>query len=123
MVKPAPKGEALSDDERPRSHERWAHLRFGVVGGLLASPPAPGELSVELSRLAEKPWRHPATGGLVRFSLATTERRYYAPRAGSDPGGALRRKRREHSARFLAITEYLAQARRRRYTDHPSCSS
>ena len=42
--------------DSPRTHERWAHLRFGVVGGLLASPPAAGELRAELLRLAEKPW-------------------------------------------------------------------
>ena len=28
----------------PRVHERWAHLRFSVVGQLLAAPPAKGEL-------------------------------------------------------------------------------
>jgi transposase InsO family protein len=112
----------LSDDERPRSHERWAHLRFGVVGGLLASPPAPGELCAELSRLAEKPWRHPTTGELVRFGLSTIERWYYAARAGSNPVGVLRRKLRQDSGRFLAITDKLAQALRRQYAEHPSWS-
>ena len=28
----------------PRVHERWAHLRFSVVGHLLAAPPDKGEL-------------------------------------------------------------------------------
>ena len=27
-----------------RVHERWAHLRFSVIGQLLAAPPAKGEL-------------------------------------------------------------------------------
>jgi len=112
----------LSDDERPRSHERWAHLRFGVVGGLLASPPAPGELRAELARLAEKAWRHPTTGELVRFGQSTIERWYYAARAGSNPVGVLRRKLREDSGRFLAITDKLAQALRRQYKEHPSWS-
>lgn len=112
----------MSGDERPRSHERWAHLRFGVVGGLLASPPAPGELRAELMRLAEKPWRHPTTGEPVRFGLSTIERWYYAARAGSNPVGVLRRKLREDSGRFLAITDKLAQALRRQYTEHPSWS-
>ena len=112
----------MSDDERPRSHERWAHLRFGVVGGLLASPPAPGELRAELARLAEKAWRHPTTGELVRFGQSTIERWYYAARAGSNPVGVLRRKLREDSGRFLAITDKLAQALRRQYKEHPSWS-
>ena len=112
----------MSGDERPRSHERWAHLRFGVVGGLLGSPPAPGELRAELARLAEKPWRHPTSGELVRFGLSTIERWYYAARAGSNPVGVLRRKLREDSGRFLAITDKLAQALRRQYVEHPSWS-
>lgn len=112
----------MSDDERPRSHERWAHLRFSVVGHLLASPPAPGELRAELSRLAEKPWRHPTTGELVRFGLSTIERWYYAARAGANPVGTLRRKLRCDSGRFLAITDLLAQALRRQYKEHPTWS-
>ncbi len=112
----------MSGDERPRSHERWAHLRFGVVGGLLASPPAQGELRAELLRLAEKPWRHPTTGELVRFSLSTIERWYYVARAGSNPVGVLRRKLREDSGRFLTIKDELAQALRRQYEEHPNWS-
>jgi putative transposase len=114
--------KALSDDERPRSHERWAHLRFGVVGGLLASPPAPGELRAELSRLAEKPWRHPTTGETVRFGLSTIERWYYAARTGGNPVGALRRKLREDSGRSLVITDAVADAVRRQYKEHPAWS-
>ncbi len=112
----------MADDQRPRSHERWAHLRFGVVGGLLVSPPAPGELRAELLRLAEKQWRHPTTGELVRFGLSTVERWYYAARAGSNPVGVLRRKLREDSGRFLAITEKLNQELRRQYQEHPTWS-
>jgi len=112
----------MSGDERPRSHERWAHLRFGVVGGLLASPPAPGELSAELLRLAEKPWRHPTTGEPVLFGLSTIERWYYAARAASNPVGVLHRKLREDSGRSLAITDELAQVLRRQYKEHPSWS-
>jgi transposase InsO family protein len=112
----------MSDDERPRTHERWAHLRFGVVGGLLASPPAPGELRAELMRLAEKTWRHPTTGELVRFGLSTVERWYYAARAGANPVGVLRRRLRRDSGRFLAITDKVAQELRRQYQEHPSWS-
>lgn len=112
----------MPGDERPRSHERWAHLRFGVVGGLLGSPPAPGELRAELSRLAEKPWRHPTTGELVHFGLSTIERWYYAARAGSNPVEVLQRKLRKDSGRFLAIKDEFGQALRRQYKQHPSWS-
>lgn len=112
----------MSDEERPRSHERWAHLRFSVVGGLLASPPASGELRAELERLAEKPWRHPTTGELVRFGLSTIERWYYAARAGSNPVGVLRRKLRRDSGRSLVISDKLAQALRLQHREHPSWS-
>ena len=43
-------------------HERWAHLRFSVVGQLLAAPPAHGELQPELEKLSAKRWLHPASG-------------------------------------------------------------
>ena len=112
----------MSGDERPRSHERWAHLRFGVVGGLLASPPAAGELRAELLRLAQKDWRHPTTGVPVRFGVSTIERWYYAARRGSNPVGVLHRKRREDSGRSLAITDELARMLRRQYGEHPTWS-
>jgi hypothetical protein len=32
-----------------RVHERWAHLRFSVIGQLLAAPPAKGELKARRS--------------------------------------------------------------------------
>jgi putative transposase len=110
----------MSDDER--SHERWAHLRFSIVGSLLASPPAPGELRAEIERLAERPWRHPQSGNLVRFAASTIERWYYAARAGANPVAALRRKLREDSGRSVAITDNLARILRRQYEEHPSWS-
>ena len=84
---------------RLTSHERWAHLRFSVVGPLLASPPGRGELREELQRLAQKEWRHPVTGEGVRFAVSTIERWYYAARSGEDPVGVLRRKPRSDRGR------------------------
>lgn len=121
-VEPALEEEAMSDEERTRSHERWAHLRFGVVGGLLASPPAPGELRAELARLAEKSWRHPTTGEMVHFGLSTIERWYYAARAGANPVGVLSRKLRADSGQRSAITAPLAEALRRQHKQHPTWS-
>ncbi len=92
------------------------------MAGLLASPPAPGELRAELEKLARKDWRHPTTGELKRIGLSTIERWYYQARAGSNPVGALRRKLREDSGRSLVITDKLAQALRRQYEEHKSWS-
>jgi hypothetical protein len=60
------------------TQDRWARLRFSVVGPLLAAPPPQGELTPELERLAGKVWRHPVTGEPVRFAHSTLERWYSA---------------------------------------------
>jgi len=64
----------------PRVHERWAHLRFCVIGQLLAAPPAKGELRAAIASLAARQWRHPGTGELVSFGFSTIERWYSAER-------------------------------------------
>ena len=51
--------------------DRWAHLRFSIIGSLLAAPPAPGSLMASLQALAAKPWRHPDSGLDIRFSTTT----------------------------------------------------
>jgi putative transposase len=38
-----------------RVHERWAHLRFSVIGQLLAAPPPKGELAGAIAELASAP--------------------------------------------------------------------
>jgi transposase InsO family protein len=112
----------MSDDEPQTTHERWAWLRFSIVGPLLASPPAAGELRSELERLARKPWRHPTRGEPVHFAVSTIERWYYAARAGADPVGALRRKPRRDGGRQSAITHKLAEALQQQYKEHPRWS-
>ena len=61
----------------PRVHERWAHLRFSVVGQLLAAPPPKGELRAAIIALAARTWQHPTTAEPVRFGFSTIERWYY----------------------------------------------
>lgn len=112
----------MSSEDDPRSHERWAHLRFSIVGGLLASPAERGELRRELLRLAAKPWRHPTTGRPVRFGLSTIERWYYAALNVSHPVRALERKLREDSGECRALTDKLAAVLRAQYVEHPSWS-
>jgi transposase InsO family protein len=112
----------MPHDSSVRGPERWAHLRFSVVGPLLASPPDPGQLQGELERLAQKLWRHPISGQPVHFAVSTIERWYYQARAGNDPVGVLRRKRRSDSGQPQALGGKLAEALRRQYDDHPSWS-
>ena len=52
-----------------RVHERWAHLRFSVIGQLLAAPPAKGELKAAITALAARTWQHPTTGDQVQFGF------------------------------------------------------
>jgi putative transposase len=74
----------------PRVHERWAHLRFSVIGQLLAAPPAKGELRAAIASLAARQWRRPGTGDLVSFGFSTIERWYYrALKERTDPVGKL----------------------------------
>ncbi len=107
---------------RPSSHERWAHLRFAVVGPLLASPPGRGQLHHELKKLSQTVWQHPITGQSVRFAVSTIERWYYAARSGEDPVGVLRRKPRSDRGQQWAVGVQLAEALRQQYRDHPSWS-
>lgn len=104
------------------SHERWAHLRFAIVGPLLASPPAPGELRAALAELAERVWLHPMTGQPVRFGASTIERWYYAAQKAADPVVILRRKPRKDSGQQQAISPELGEALRRQHAAHPSWS-
>jgi len=112
----------MDDDESLSKAERWARLRFSVVGPLLASPPSSGQLRAELEQLARKHWRHPTKDELVQFGLSTIERWLYSARASNDPMGALRRKPRRDAGLQHAISGQLAQALRGQYKDHPKWS-
>ena len=116
----------MNDDEgRPaRKPERWAHLRFSIVGSLLAAPPAHGELAAALAALAAKPWRHPITGAPVQFGVSTIERWLYRARnEKTDPVGVLRRKVRRDLGQQTAIGAGLKQALVTQYQQHKSWSA
>ncbi len=106
-----------------RSHERWAHLRFAIVGPLLASPPVPGELRAALAGLAARVWLHPLTGQPVRFGVSTIERWYYAAQKATDPVVILRRKPRKDIGQQQAISLELGEALRTKHAAHPSWSN
>ena len=110
-------------EARTSVQDRWARLRFAVVGPLLSAPPAAGELRGELTRLAEKVWRHPVSGEPVRFARSTIERWYYAARAEpKDPVGVLRRRVRKDAGQARGVSAELAQSIRAQYREHSSWS-
>jgi len=60
----------VTERQSSRVHERWARLRFSVIGQLLAAPPIKGTLRSEIEKLAAREWRHPSTGEPVRFGAS-----------------------------------------------------
>lgn len=111
------------DESAGRRHDRWAQLRFAVIGTLLAAPPAKGELQGALTALAAREWQHPIRQEPVRFARSTLERWYYqARRAPVDPVGQLRRRLRADAGQQPAMGEALRHALRAQYDAHRSWS-
>ncbi len=103
-------------------HERWAHLRFAVVGQLLAAPPPKGELRAALQELAARTWQHPVSFEPVRFALSTIERWLLrARRERRDPVSVLRRKVRADAGTSQVGTA-IRLALQAQYAAHPSRS-
>jgi putative transposase len=113
----------MSDDSEDQRHKQWAHLRFSVVGPLLAAPPPPGQLQAELDRLAAKQWRHPITGEPTRFGLSTIQRWYYAARSEKiDPVAVLHRKVRADAGLQPSISGDVQRLVEAQYRNHKSWS-
>ncbi len=70
----------MGTSEQVDDPDRWARLRFAIIGPLLAAPPAHGELQGALRELSAKSWRHPVTGLAMQCSVATLERWFCRPR-------------------------------------------
>jgi len=103
-------------------HERWAQLRFAVIGQLLAAPPPKGELRAELKKLAARTWQHPISGEPVRFAASTIERWLLrARRERRDPVAVLRRKVRA-DAGIQQVSAAIREVLRAQYGAHPSWS-
>jgi putative transposase len=109
---------------QPGIYDRWAQLRFSVIGRLLADPPLKGTLRSEINQLSLREWRHPATGEPVRFGSSTIQRWYYkALRARTDPIGVLRRKPRQDAGHQASMTTALCQVLRTQHASHPNWSA
>jgi hypothetical protein len=99
--------------------ERWARVRFAIIGPLLAAPPSDGELQAALAALAAKTWRHPLTGLDVQFGVSTIERWYDTARAAPDPVAVLRNRVRANRGAFPSLRPAAREALQAQYRDHP----
>ena len=113
----------MSKRRRGGLHDRWARLRFSVIGPLLASPPARGELHAAFEALAGKTWIHPATEEPACFAVPTLERWFYAARsAGDDPVAALRKRVRSDAGAHPSLGPAVRTALRAQYDAHRTWS-
>lgn len=103
----------------PNKRDRWARLRFSIIGPLLAAPPAPKELYAALQALAAKSWRHPVSGMDVCFAASTMERWYYIARRANDPVAALKDRLRGDVSRFPSLTPPVIDTLTLQYREHP----
>src|ERR1039457_2339290 len=106
-----------------RSHERWAHFRFSVIGPLFAAHASRGELQGQLQELAAQKWRHPISGEWVLLGLSTIERWYYrALRFKAGPVEALKRKIRSDHGQHPSVSPKLIELVVQQHRQHPSWS-
>jgi len=110
--------DLLSSDNDLPERDRWARLRFAIIGPLLAAPPADGDLAAALKALAAKSWRHPFTGLEIRFGCSTLQRWLYAARRAQDPVAALRNQVRRDIGRFPSLSANAVQALTAQYAQH-----
>jgi putative transposase len=110
----------LSENDPLPLADRWARLRFGIVGALLVAPPKGGELKAALKALSEKTWIHPQTNEPVRFGYSTIEKWLYAAKKAPDPVRALRERPRGTAGRTKRLTPAAIEALTTLY--HANCN-
>lgn len=110
-------------DRGQEDRDRWARLRFAIIGPLLASPPAKGQLRAALEALSERTWQHPVDGRPIRFGVSTLERWFYAARgAGNDPVAVLRTRVRADAGQSRQLSAAAIAAIDVQYKQHPAWS-
>jgi transposase InsO family protein len=114
--------DTMSDDTSTPARVRWARFRFSIIAQLLSSPPEPGELAATIAAFAARPWRHPTTGEVIRFSAKSIERWYYTVRDAEEPIVALERKVPRHAGTHPSVSPAVADAIRALRLDHPRWS-
>lgn len=113
----------MSSNDALLSRDRWARLRFSIIGPLLAAPPKGGELRAQLQELAGKTYRHPLTGEAIRFGYSSLERWFYLARKSDDPVAALRERPRSHAGRLRSLSPTAIQILIAQYREHPNWSA
>lgn len=103
----------------PVHRDRWARLRFAIIGPLMAAPLPPGELHGALRLLAAKNWRHPVSGLDITFGVSTLERWYYAARRANDPVTALKDRLRGDLHGFPSMTPTVIDTLTLQYRQYP----
>ena len=103
----------------PPKRDRWARLRFSIIGPLMAAPPDAGKLKEAFVVLAAKIWRHPVSGLDVRFGASTIERWYYKARSAADPVAALKDGLRGNGGTFPSLTPVAIATLTQQYREHP----
>jgi len=109
----------LNPVKDPNQRDRWARLRFVIIGPLLAAPPPAGELHSALGALAAKTWRHPSTGLDTTFGLSCLQRWYYAARKAADPVATLKNRLRGRVAHFPSLSQTVIDTLTQQYREHP----
>jgi transposase InsO family protein len=103
-------------EESKRTLKNWAHLRFSIVGPLLARPPEKGELAKELEKLSSRRYPHPShEGEWIKFGVSTIERWYYEAAKSDDPIKALSRKTRSDVGQGRAIGPLVSKYLQNQY--------
>ena len=110
-------------DEPKKPIRSWSHLRFSIIGPLLARPPKRGDLKKELEALASRRYPHPTRkDSWVTFGVSTIERWYYQAIESDDPVSSLGRKVRTDSGTKRAVGKELVQILHNQYRQFPHWS-
>lgn len=110
-------------EESKKSLKSWSHLRFSIIGPLLARPPERGTLQKELEALASRRYPHPTRkDSWVTFAVSTIERWYYKALEGDDPVSSLGRKVRNDAGARRAMSRELIARLHDQYRQFPHWS-
>jgi len=110
-------------EEPKKSIKSWSHLRFSIIGPLLARPPKRGDLKKELEVLASRRYPHPTQkDSRVTFGVSTIERWYYQALESDDPVSALGRKARADAGTRRAVSKDLVRVLHDQHRQFPHWS-
>ena len=107
-------------DQEVAPKQRWARFRLQVIGPLLASPAASGDLQGAIRALTERIYQHPLRPKeTMKLGFSTVERWYYKAKDADDPIATLSRKVRFDAGSQVALSDMLFAALKAQYAQHP----